>query len=268
MSFLSIRFLDIVDIFLVAYLFYKLYMLLKGSVAINSFFAIFVLYLVWLIARALNMQMLTNILGQVLSVGVIAFIIVFQQEMRRFFLMISSRYFKGYKFSIENLFSPILPKESPRVRIQAIACACENLAKTKTGALIVMKNDAELTSYIESGDQIHCETTLRILENIFFKNSPLHDGAVIIENDKILAAGCVLPVSDNKDLPKELGLRHRAAIGISETSDAISIIVSEETGKISYSQYGKIHVGVTAHDLADMLSMHYFGKEFTKSINI
>ena len=264
MSFITIRFLDIVDIFLVAYLLYKLYMLLKGSVAINTLFAIFSLYLVWLIAKALNMQMITNILGQVLSVGLIAFIIVFQQEMRRFFLMISARYFKGYKFSIEHLFSPIMPKESPKVRIHAITGACESLAKTKTGALIVMKNDAELSTYIESGDQIHCETTRRILENIFFKNSPLHDGAVIIEKDKILAAGCVLPVSDNKELPKELGLRHRAAIGISETSDAISIIVSEETGKISYSQYGKIHVGVSAHDLGDMLAKHYYGKEYSK----
>ncbi len=253
MGFLNIRFLDIIDILLVAFLLYQLYMLIKGTVAINIFVGIFSTYLIWLIAKALNMQLLSNILGQVMGVGVIALLIVFHQEIRRFLFLIGTRYFSKRNFTLEYLFSYFITDSSSSLDCLPIVQACKNMAKTKTGALIVISKDSKLDAYMPSGDVINSDTTCRILETIFFKNSPLHDGAILITGNKILAAACVLPVSESTELSKSLGLRHRAALGISEITDAYVIIVSEETGNISTARFGVIRTNISADELLKSL---------------
>lgn len=259
MNFLEIRFLDILDIFLVAYLLYQVYMLIRGTVAINIFMGIFLAYLVWLIVKALNMELLSNILGQVMGVSVIALIVVFQQEIRRFLLLIGTRYFSNKNFSLEYLFSIFIKSTTKKnVRITPIVSACEHLSKHSTGALIVIAKNSKLGVYTETGELINAETSSRLLETIFFKNSPLHDGAAIVVKDKLVAAGCVLPVSPNQDLPKNLGLRHRAALGMSETTDSFVIVVSEETGNISYAQLGNLHTDITPRQLKELLKESFY----------
>ncbi len=260
MSFLSIGILDILDIIIVAFLLYQFYMLIKGTVAINIFVGIFTVYLVWLLVKALNMNLLGTILGQFMGVGVIALIIVFQQEIRRFLLLVGTRYFANRNFSLENVFSFFMKTTSQNIYIKPIVDACVNLSKTKTGALIVIANQSKLTTYAETGEVINAKTSMRLLQTIFFKNSPLHDGAVIISGEKIFAAACVLPVSSNKTLPKNLGLRHRAALGLTETTDAFVVIVSEETGHISYSHFGKIRTNINAEELYDLLNREFKDK--------
>lgn len=255
--FISIKFLDIVDIVLVALVLYQFYLLIKGTIAIRIFITIFSIYLIWLIVKALNMQLLSTILGQVIGVGVIALIIVFQQEVRRFLLMLGTRYMSK-KFSLENLVT--LGREPvPSVATKEIARACVNMSKTKTGALIVIARNSALHFYTEMGLVINANTSTILIESIFFKNSPLHDGAIIIIGDKIYAARCILPVSQNYDIPGDLGMRHRAALGISEHTDALVIIVSEETGKVAIAEYGHLSIDVSLKQLLKKLE-----KEFSK----
>ncbi|MEN8119214.1 MAG: diadenylate cyclase CdaA [Bacteroidota bacterium] len=265
MAFLNIGLIDILDIVLVAYLFYKLYHLLKGTVAINIFAGILTFWAVWWIVKALDMQLLSTILGQFIGVGVIALIIVFQQELRRFFILIGSEYLKNINLSIENIFSKIL-KEEAEVKVYSIAVACINMAKKKTGALIVISDDSRLENFSESGTLIDSETSGILLETIFFKNNPLHDGAVIIVKDKIHAAGCILPVSKSKDLPNQYGLRHRSALGISEVTNSLAIVVSEETGKISYFKNGKLHPEIKGTDLRKILEVEFL-RQFKKTFS-
>lgn len=257
MTFLDIRFLDILDIFLVAYLLYQVYMFIKGTVAINIFVGIFSIYLVWLLVKALNMQLIGSILGQVMGVGMIALIIVFQQELRRFFLLMGTRYFSNKNFSLEYLFSFFIKKEADSINIASIVTACRHMALTKTGALIVIAKESDLTQYASTGEIFDAETGSRLIETIFFKNSPLHDGAMIIKSNKIHAASCVLPVSESNILPKNLGLRHRAAMGIAEVTDAFVVIVSEESGYISYAQYGRVITNITPGELTKLLENQY-----------
>lgn len=259
MAFLNIGFVDILDIVLVAFLFYKLYQLLKGTVAINIFVGIMAFWAIWWIVRALDMQLLSTILGQFISVGVIALIIVFQQELRRFFLLIGSEYLGNINLSIENVFSRFL-KQEEEVKVYSIAVACINMAKTKTGALIVISDNSQLENFSESGTLIDAETSGSLLETIFFKNSPLHDGAVIIVKDKIHAAGCILPVSKSTELPGQYGLRHRSALGISEATNALTIIVSEETGKISIAKNRKLYSEIKGTDLRKILEQEFLRK--------
>ncbi|RLD83216.1 MAG: TIGR00159 family protein [Bacteroidetes bacterium] len=259
MAFLNIGFIDILDIVLVAYLFFKLYQLLKGTVAINIFVGILTFWAVWWIVKALDMQLLSTILGQFIGVGVIALIIVFQQELRRFFLLIGSEYLSNINLSLENVFSRIL-KDVEEVKVYSIAVSCISMAKKKTGALIVISDDSRLENYSESGTLIDSETSGILLESIFFKNSPLHDGAVIIVKDKIHAAACILPVSKSKNLPSKYGLRHRSALGITEVTNALAITVSEETGRISYFKNGKIFPDINGADLRKMLESEFLKK--------
>ncbi|MDK2978941.1 MAG: diadenylate cyclase [Bacteroidales bacterium] len=255
-TFITIRFLDILDILLVAFLFYQIYNLIRGTTAMNIFIAIFSLYLTWLVVKALNMQLLSSILGQVIGVGVIALIIVFQQEIRRFLLIISTRYINNRKFSLENLFSFGNSKPST-IDINSIVNACSNMSAFKTGALIVISKKSDLMSFIKTGDIINADTSSRLLESIFFKNSPLHDGAVIIQNDKIIAARCVLPITERLDLPPQFGMRHRAAIGIAEKTDAVVIIVSEETGAISFAKLDDIETNIGPNRLRQLLENEF-----------
>lgn len=257
-SFISLRWLDVVDIILVAYLLYQIYMLIKGTVAINIFIGIFSIYLLWLVVKALNMQLLGSILEQVISVGVIALIILFQQEIRRFLLMLGSRYLSQ---SLEKVLNLNIA-EAPNVKIKQIARACSHLSDHKVGALIVIARKSSLSLYSETGDLLSAETSSRLLESIFNKNSPLHDGAVIIYNDKIHAARCILPVSENIDLPAHFGLRHRAALGVTEHTDAIAIIISEETGSISIADAGRLEHELSRETLTQFLEREFQPKLF------
>ncbi|GHT13278.1 TIGR00159 family protein [Bacteroidia bacterium] len=248
--FFEIRILDIIDIVLVAMLLYQVYKLIKGTVAINIFIGVLSIYGLWFIVKAFKMDLLSTILGQILSVGVLALIIVFQQEVRRFLLYIGTQY-THYRFSIKNIRHK--QKTPIRVNIDAIAKAARNMSAKKTGALIVIRRKATLSHYTSNSDAIGAVTSNRLLENIFFKNSPLHDGAVIIENEIIVAARCVLPSTDQLDLPAHYGMRHRAAIGISEASDAVVVVVSEETGEISFAETGKIVSNISEQELRTYL---------------
>ncbi len=259
-GFITIRILDIIDILLVAFLLYQMYNLIKGTTAINIFIGIFSVYLLWLIVRALNMQLLGSILGQVIGVGVIALIIVFQPEIRKFFLMVGNRYVKKKRFSIEKLFS-FGEDESKEVNIAAIVNASTNMSAQKTGALIVLTHESDLYSIIKTGDIINSDTSSRLLESIFFKNSPMHDGAVIIRKDKIAAARCVLPSTDRIDLPPQFGMRHRAALGITEKTDASVVIVSEETGSISFVQHGEIEYNISPNHLQKLIEDEFSNKK-------
>lgn len=242
--FITIRALDVIDVVLVAFLLYQMYMLIRGTVAINIFVGIVLLYIFWLVVRALNMELLSSILGQIIGVGVLALIIVFQQEIRKFLLFIGNRYINRRRFSFENFFFPKKREKQILVKVDAIVKACRNMSETRTGALIVIARKSELQFYAESGDIIDADTSTRMIENIFFKNSPLHDGAVIIVNDRILAARCVLPITENINLPPHYGMRHKSAIGITEVTDAIAIVVSEETGKISVASEGMLRYDI------------------------
>jgi diadenylate cyclase len=255
-AFITFRVLDVIDIILVAFLLYQIYMLIRGTVAINIFIGIFVLYMIWLVVKVLNMELLSSILGQIIGVGVIALIIVFQQEIRRFLLFIGTRYLSKNRFSIENWLFPKQNNLVAPVNIEAIVKACRNMSESKTGALIVIAQKSELQYYAETGDIIDAETSSRLIENIFFKNSPLHDGALIIVNDKIRAVRCILPVTENLNVPAHYGMRHRAALGISEHTDALIVVVSEETGKISFGFEGEIKYGISSMELRQLLEDH------------
>lgn len=255
-AFITIRIIDIIDILLVAYLMYVIYSLIKGTAAFNIFVGIITIYFLYRLVKALNMQLLESILGQVISVGVIALMIVFQQEIRRMLLYLGTRYFKQGNFSIENLFSPNV-KKSSSIKIKSIIKACSIMANEKTGALIVIARKNNLTSYADTGDILNAETSSRVLVSIFNKYSPLHDGAVIINGEKVFAARCVLPVSESLILPPHFGMRHRAGLGMSESTDALIIIISEETGNISIADNGEIKEAIDIRTLMDNLQKEF-----------
>ena len=264
--FISIRILDVFDIILTALLFYQVYRLIKGTIAINIFIGIFAVYLVWLLVRALNMQLLGSILGQFIGVGVIALIIVFQQEIRRFLILIGTRYMSNRAFSIEKLFSSVSGSR-PRIRISSLIKSIKKLSERKTGALIVIARQSELETYSQTGDTLDAVTSSRLLESIFCRESPLHDGAVIILGDKINAARCVLPVSENINIPPQFGMRHRAALGMSEQTDAAVVVISEETGGISLADGGQLIPNLSIREVSEYLEREFihdpYVSEFT-----
>lgn len=255
-TFIEIRVLDVIDVLLVAYLMYQVYILIRGTVAMNIFIGILSFYLLWIIVRALDMQLLGSILGQIIGVGVIAMIIVFQQEIRRFLIYIGNQYFSRNRLTLEKVI-PINITPHPKVKIKSIIKAVINMAKSKTGALVVIARKSELTVYAETGDSLNAETSSRLIESIFNKESPLHDGALIINGDRIVAARCVLPISENLNLPPNYGMRHRAALGLSENTDALTIIVSEQTGKVSIAESGKLLTDVGAKELMSKLDLDF-----------
>jgi diadenylate cyclase len=258
--FISIRILDIFDIILTAILFYQVYRLIKGTIAINIFIGIFSVYLLWLLVRALNMQLLGSILGQFIGVGVIALIIVFQQEIRRFLILLGTRYVSN-RFSIEKLFTAVSGSR-PKIRVNSLIKSFKKLSARKTGALIVIARKSELETYAQTGDTLDAITSSRLLESIFCKESPLHDGAVIIVGDRIHAARCVLPVSENTNLPAEYGMRHRAALGMSEQTDAVVVVISEETGNISVTDRGRFIPEMSIRDLTAYLEKEFINDPY------
>ena len=248
----SFRIIDIIDIILFAILLYQIYNLVKGTAAIRIFIGIIAVYLIWKVVKTLQMQLLTEVLGQFISVGVIALVVVFQPEIRQFLLMVGTtkiirnqrKRFLFWRFKLNN---PV------NLSIDKIVKACQKMAETKTGALIVIARQNELAQYIATGQAIDAAISETLIETIFFKNSPLHDGAVVILGDNIRAARCILPVSNKATILPFYGLRHRAAVGITEKSDAVAIIVSEERGEIAYSFEGKLFEHISPANLSNFL---------------
>ncbi len=248
MGFVPFTFIDLIDIILVAVVMYWIYRTTKGTNAPYILTGIIIVYLVWVVVRTLNMELLSTILGQIISVGVIALIIVFQPEIRRFLQMIGMRQ-KRFGF-ITRIFST--GDECASMQIAPIVTACREMAETKTGALIVIGQQSDLKLITEGGIALDARVSTSLLKNIFFKNAPLHDGAAVIEGDRIVAAKCILPVTQS-DVPKSYGTRHRAAIGLSEISDAIVVVVSEETGGISIAQGGNLRRNIEPRMLQQIL---------------
>ncbi len=244
---------DLIDILLVAYLLYQSYRLMKDSGSLNIFIGILVFIGIWLVvSQVLEMKLLGAIFDKLVSVGVLALIILFQDDIRRFLGTLGSHKQLG---RLSRFFSNKKKEKNDKADIMPIVMACMSMSKGKVGALIVMEKGVSLNEIVRTGDVIDANVNQRLIENIFFKNSPLHDGAMVIRHKRIEAAGCILPVSHDLDIPKELGLRHRAAMGISQETDALAIIVSEETGGISVASKGHIHLRLTAEDLERLLTV-------------
>ncbi len=250
LSFLNFRIIDVLDILIVAILLYELYKLTKGTAAVKLFWIIALFYVVWKAVAYLHFTLLSELLGEVINVGILAIIILFAPEIRKFLLYIGDG--RLLRFFNEKLGR----KEDTNAyqeEIEAVRDACHNMSATKTGALIIFARKTPLDEFLQTGKMLDARPNSELLENIFFKNSPLHDGAMIISNNKITAAACILPISHDLDIPKEFGLRHRAAKGISQETDALSIVVSEETGSISAAYNDVLKAHISAEELEHIL---------------
>ena len=244
---------DVIDIVLVALLLYGTFKLMKNSGALSVFTGVLSFVVLWiLVTHVFEMRLLGAIMDKVVSVGAIALIVLFQNEIRRFLVMLGSR--RRWRFFMRFFFPKKEQKDESEAWIMQIVLACQELSKKKTGALIVIENKTYLDEYAHTGESLDAIINGQLIRNIFFKNSPLHDGAVIISNYRIKAAACILPVSHDENLPKEMGLRHRAALGIAQQTDAKAIVVSEETGNISLAYMGEIQQKLTIEDLERILT--------------
>ena len=243
---------DILDILIVAVLLYSLYRLMKDSGSINIFIGVLIFIGIWIVVtRILDMRLIGAIMDKLVSVGVIILVILFHDEIRQFLVGLGSH--RRWRFLFDFLL-PAREKEENRAYIAPIVYACINLSRGKVGALIIIERNMPLAAYERTGDRINADINPRLIENIFFKNSPLHDGAMIIADNRIVSAGCILPVSHSLDIPKSLGLRHRAALGVSQETDAISIVVSEETGNISVAMDGRFKLRLSTKELEQILT--------------
>ena len=237
---------------LAAALLYYFYRLMKESGSLNIFIGIIVFLFTWIVvSKILNMRLLGSIFDQLMSVGTIALVVIFNQEVRNFFKRIGSN--RNVRV-ISSLFSREKEADTGKEAIMPIVMACMSMAQQQVGALIVIENEDSLNDVISTGEALDASVGQRLIEAIFFKNAPLHDGAMIVRKGRIVAAQCILPVSHNLNIPKKLGLRHRSAMGISEKSDALAIVVSEETGTISAARNGKLMLNLDAHKLEEILS--------------
>nr|WKN35352.1 diadenylate cyclase CdaA [Tunicatimonas sp. TK19036] len=253
-GFLEINWNDIIDILLVSVLLYQVYKLMRGSVALSIFFGFLTLYLLYLVVKAAQMELLSAILGQFMSVGVLAAIILFQQEIRKFLLLVG----KATTINRDSFFKTFWKKkeEQEKLNLTPIIDASKSLSGSNTGALIVFSKNSPLKFYAESGDEIDAVVSKRLILSIFNKYSPLHDGAVIIFEGRIKAARCILPVTERENLPAELGLRHRAAIGMTEITDTLVVVVSEETGQMSAVVNGEIYRNLSAKELRQRINQY------------
>ncbi|MDZ4665793.1 MAG: diadenylate cyclase CdaA [Bacteroidota bacterium] len=258
--FLSFGVTDAIDIFLVAIILYLVYNLVRGTTAINIFLGLAFIYVVYIIVRAFELKLLGSILGKFVNVGVIAIMVVFQQEIRKFLLYIGSNEFlKNRNWKNVLKFSTTLQNDL-YLDIKEVCEACFNMSDTKTGALIIVSRRSDLKFYIQSGTPIDSLVNSKVIENIFFKNSPLHDGAVIIKENRVVAARCVLPVTEKENFPAHYGMRHRAAVGVTEVSDAIAISVSEQTGAVSLTVGGEINANLNKEKLEYLLEKNLQAK--------
>jgi uncharacterized protein (TIGR00159 family) len=243
---------------LVAIIIYYIYNLIRGTIALNILLGLAIIYVVFLVVKQANMRLLTEILGGFVSVGFIALIVVFQQEIRRFLLLI------GKNASIQKdkawwsfLFGKKEVEKDNLIRIKPIIDACKSMQKSRTGALLVFAKYFDEQYFQNSGEIVEARISKRLLESIFQKHSPLHDGAVVISENKIRCASCILPLTENDQLPPQFGLRHRAGIGISEMSDAVAVIVSEETGEIAYAKQGRVRMNLSFMELEKLLNKDF-----------
>lgn len=248
MGFIPFTFIDFLDILLVAGLLFIVYKAMKGTNAPYILVGIVMVYLAWVVVKALNMELLSIILGQIISVGVIALLVIFQPELRRFLFTLGMRQ-KELDF-LTRFFSPNRKQNSTNT--SPIVSACLDMSESKVGALIVFRRKDDLQFVIEGGIALDANITMSLIKNIFFKNAPLHDGAVVIDNNRIVAAKCILPVTQS-NVPKSYGTRHRAAIGLSEMTDAVVLVISEETGAISIVKGGKVKSKVDPQKLNTLL---------------
>ena len=254
--FISLRWLDVLDILIVAVLLYQLYNLIKGTVAIRIFIGILLILVLWRITVALQMELVANILGQFIGIGTIAFIIIFQPEIRKFLIRIGDnrifqRYARKRRWKIPNLFQDQVSDTD--LTVKEITRAVFNLSATKTGLLMILTRRSDLQTVIGTGKLVQAEITSELIETLFFKNTPLHDGAVIANKSKVIAASCMLPLSDKDTLPSQFGMRHRAAIGLTEQTDALAIVVSEENGDIHVVDHGHFYDFIDRKDFIDFL---------------
>ena len=250
MGFIPLKFIDVIDILLVASLFYSAYRGLKGTSAPYIMVGIFVIYLVWILVNTFNLVLFSAILGQIISVGVIAILIIFQPEIRHFLQAIGRQ--RGRFEWLSRIFNLRNRRTEQEIDLEPLVVACQEMGAEKVGALIIIKQADDLNVVVESGIRLDAKLSTSLLENIFFKNAPLHDGGVIISGDRIVAAKCVLP-STQQEVPKSYGMRHRAALGMSEVSDAIVIAVSEETGRISLAHDSVIKRNIDPQNLAQAI---------------
>ncbi len=251
-GFLEMNWMDVLDIILVSFLLYQVYQLVKGSVAVKILLGGLAIFIFWLLVNALGMKLLSKILGQFIGVGVIAALILFQQEIRKFLLVIGKANYLGSNRFFRNLWNSNISRSALQVEI--FIEAAQEMSASLTGALMVFSKGSELKFFAESGDAIDAIASKRLIISVFNKYSPLHDGAMIIDKaGRIQAARCILPVSENDELPASLGLRHRSAIGLTEVTDAVVVVVSEETGHISIVKNGKIYRNLSPKELKNKL---------------
>lgn len=258
LGFLKFTFFDVLDVLLVAIMIYQIYNLIRGTIAANIVIGLSLIWVIYFIVKALEMRLLTGILGNFVNVGIIALIVVFQQEIRRFLLLV------GKNASLQRnrawwkyFFGKTEVEKNNMARIKPIIDACKSMKQTRTGALIVFAKYYDEQFFQNSCEPIDSRISKRLLESIFQKNGPLHDGAVVIAENKIKSASCILPLTDNSELPAQFGLRHRAGIGISEASDAVAVIVSEETGEISYAKQGRVKMNISFAELEKLLNKDF-----------
>lgn len=252
---INIQWIDVIDIILVALLIYYLYQLVKGTAALNIFFGILTIYIFYLVVDALQMKLLSKILGQFIGVGVLALVVVFQQEIRRFLLLVGTSWLNSRFSFLKRLFpSRLVGSHAQGLDTKELELALNDLLKTQTGALILILKNSELKYYLRTGVLMDAKVSSQLLQNIFFKNSPLHDGAVIIKGSTIKGARCILPLSEKTDFPDSFGLRHRAAVGVTELSDAIAIVISEQFQQISIAFQGNILTNLTVPEVMDKLN--------------
>ncbi len=244
---------DLIDVLFVAVFLYQTYKLMKSSGTLVVFSGVVSFIVFWiLVSQILEMRLMGAILDKVINVGVLALIILFQDDIRRFLIALGSH--KGWTFLSKLFGKKNADGAAERGFVTQIVLACMNMAKKKTGALICIEQDMDLAAFEHTGEMFNADVNARLIENIFFKNSPLHDGAMIIAKNRIRAAGCILPVAQTANLPKEMGLRHRSGLGMSFETDALVIIVSEERGKISVAHNGNLSINVTTEELQQILS--------------
>lgn len=243
---------DIVDILIVALLLFYLYRLMKNSGTLSLFYGVLAFIVLWVVCYEIfGMRLTGTIVDKFMSIGLIVLVILFQDQIKRFLIDIGG---PGTFKHFTRMFRHEKNEDNKHAEVMAVVYACMSMAKSKTGALIVFQRKVPLGDYEKTGDEIDADINARLIENIFFKNSPLHDGAMIIASHRIAAVGCILPVSHDMNIPKNLGLRHRAALGMSQVTDAVCVIVSEETGGISVAQSGSIKVKISVTELEHILS--------------
>ncbi len=257
-GFLPVTLWDLLDVLVVGWLLFQLYKLLRGSIAVNIFLGVLTLLVLSWAVRALNMQMLSSIIGLLISTGVIILIIVFQPEVRRFLITFANNTLRQRSKLLNRLLDRGEAEiEANRHAADELKKALHRMSKRKEGALIILNKNANLEGIAESGVKLNADISRPLIENIFFKNSPLHDGAMLIKGDKIIAAGCILPLSDSADLPQSVGLRHRAAVGITERTEVAAFLVSEETGIVSFAINGKLYRRLSQEKTDELVEQHF-----------